>query len=665
MLSQKLALAAAGNAADATYVDDVFSTFLYDGTGSALTITNGIDLSGEGGLVWTKRRNIVRSHILFDSERSASSVLKADLDHAATTQPYSITMNSDGYAWSGADNDVNVSGSEYCSWTFRKCPGFFDIVTYTGNGTAGRTVAHNLGSVPGCIMVKRTSGSADWAVYHRANKGFFASDPASNLHLHLNQNHTAQGSSSYWNDTDPTSTVFTVGNSNDVNQSGETYVAYLFAHDDQSFGDDGDEAIIKCGSFTASAGSPHTVTVGFEPQWVIIKRTATNIGNWTIIDNMRGWVADTSSDGSVAFSADLDSVELPVADMSGLTSTGFTVDDGYITYGSNQEYVYIAIRRSHKPPAAGTNVFAIDTRGSTGDGNEPTYRSGFPVDMQFNRNVAYAGSNMQISARLTQGRQMHTNLTGQESTSSQMMFDFNNGVQTDTGTGSSQYAWMFKRAPGFFDVVTYTGNGVQGRNISHNLGVAPELMIVKNRDTTSDWHTYVSGITYLSVYGSDPSSYGNNPARLYLNDNSDAEFSSSGSWDHTHPTATTFRVGDTFGTNGNSNKLIAYLFASLPGVSKVGSYTGTGSAINVDCGFTNGARFVMIKRTDAAADWFFVDTVRGISSGNDPYLRLNTTEAEGTTADIVDPLSSGFQVATGGGAAINTSGGTYIFFAIA
>ena len=110
----KALTAAAGNAGESLYVEDVFSTYLYDGVSSAITITNGIDLADSGGLVWTKRRATdARSHILFDSERGASSRLMTDQTAAAANQSYSITMNSDGYSWSGADNDVTIAGSTY------------------------------------------------------------------------------------------------------------------------------------------------------------------------------------------------------------------------------------------------------------------------------------------------------------------------------------------------------------------------------------------------------------------------------------------------------------------------------------------------------------------------------------------------------------------------
>ena len=117
-------------------------------------------------------------------------------------------------------------------------------------------------------------------------------------------------------------------------------------------------------------------------------------------------------------------------------------------------------------------------------------------------------------------------------------------------------------------------------------------MIVKNRDTTNDyWATYVNGgVTYQSVHGNDPDNYGNNPPTLKLNDTFAANFSMSGTWDHTHPTATTFRVGDTGSTNGNNEDLIARPLWTLDGRVKSWHNSGTGNNQNIDCGFTNGAQ---------------------------------------------------------------------------
>jgi hypothetical protein len=117
--------------------------------------------------------------------------------------------------------------------------------------------------------------------------------------------------------------------------------------------------------------------------------------------------------------------------------------------------------------------------------------------------------------------------------------------------------------------------------------------------------------------------------------------------------------------NSNTSTYIAYLFASLDGVSKVGSYTGNGSSQNIACGFSNGARFVMIKRTDSTGDWYIWDTERGIVTGNDPHLSLNSTLAQVTSDDSIDPYSTGFTVNQVSATNINVSSGEYIFLAIA
>ena len=118
--------------------------------------------------------------------------------------------------------------------------------------------------------------------------------------------------------------------------------------------------------------------------------------------------------------------------------------------------------------------------------------------------------------------------------------------------------------------------------------------------------------------------------------------------------------------NASGSTYIAYLFATLAGISKVGSYTGDGAAGKViDCGFSTGARFILIKRTDSTGDWFFWDTTRGIIAGNDPHLSLNTTAAEVTTDDSIDPDSSGFIVNQVAATNINVSSASYIFYSIA
>jgi hypothetical protein len=208
--------------------------------------------------------------------------------------------------------------------------------------------------------------------------------------------------------------------------------------------------------------------------------------------------------------------------------------------------------------------------------------------------------------------------------------------------------WFFKRAPSFFDEVCYTGTG-GGQVVSHNLTVVPELAITKCRSNANDW---VAGSAYSG--------------NLSLS-NSTAQVGTAWSFNGTNPTSTQFttRSTTTNTVNGVGLTYVLYLFATCAGVSKVGSYTGTGTTQTINCGFTAGSRFVMIKRTDSTGDWYVWDSTRGIIAGNDPYLLLNSGIAEVTNTDYVDTANSGFEISSTAPAAINANGGTYLFLAIA
>ena len=165
-------LLGAGAVATKPYVDDVFHVQVHAGNSATRSINNGIDLAGKGGLIWAKTRNVANSsHTLFDTVRGATKYLSSnDGDAEATYTGNGITsFNNNGYtlgddsSWQG----LNHSGNKYVLNTFCKASGFFDVVTYTGNGS-NRTIAHSLGSVPGMIIVKNTSSSGDWSVYHRS-----------------------------------------------------------------------------------------------------------------------------------------------------------------------------------------------------------------------------------------------------------------------------------------------------------------------------------------------------------------------------------------------------------------------------------------------------------------------------------------------------------------
>jgi hypothetical protein len=181
-------------------------------------------------------------------------------------------------------------------------------------------------------------------------------------------------------------------------------------------------------------------------------------------------------------------------------------------------------------------------------------------------------------------------------------------------------------------------------------------MIVKTRSNEGTWSVVVtiSGFTGLT----------NGTAQLQVADEFTVGFMPT-YYNSLSPTASVINLGTSTATNGSGRTYVAYLFASCAGVSKVGSYTGTATTKQIDCGFTGGARFVLIKRTDATGAWYVWDTARGIVSGNDSYLLLNSTAAEVTNTDYIDTYSAGFEISSTAPAAINASGGSFIFFAVA
>ena len=628
-------------------VDEVFSTYLWAGNSTnSRNIVNGIDVSGEGGLVWIKDRTVGDSNSLFTTDRGANKTLLTDTYDAEDTVGTSVfeSFNSNGFTV-GSHGRTNENNRDYVSWTFRKAPKFFDVVTYTGNGS-NRTIAHNLGSDVGMIFIKKTNGIKSWAVFHRQfNSG---SSPA-NYWDQLNNAQAIQSNSDIWNNTAPTSSVFSVGTANAVNDPGGTYVAYLFAHNnnDGGFGPDSDQDIIKCGSYTGTGAAGNFIDLGFEPQWLMTK-SATGSENWIIQDNMRS-MTDTDY---AWLRANLSNAEIGGAFSGGTAAarpTGFVINNtGTSNNGSGSTYIYMAIRRGPlAEPTSATDVFQPVVSNVPNPNMVSTNLS--YIDMAISKKEA--GGQSYVQTRLTGDAFFKANGTDAETTGTSLIeFDHNNKMRAYFDTyGSDHINYFWKRAPGFFDVVAYTGNSVAGRNINHNLGVAPEMMWVKRRSDANNCTVYHKGLDATA-----PEDYG-----IYLDDSAQRA-DSVNFWNDTAPTSSVFTVGTASKTNANTATYIAYLFATLAGVSKVGSFSHTvNTATNVDCGFTSGARFVLAKQSDGSGNWWVWDTERGIVAGNDNRLALNTTGAENTNNDDIDPYSAGFTWAA------TWSTGTYIFYAIA
>jgi hypothetical protein len=382
----------------------------------------------------------------------------------------------------------------------------------------------------------------------------------------------------------------------------------------------------------------------------MITKATSQAENWYINDVMRGFYAPST--GAVSgLSANTTAAEAGTRAQY-VNSTGFTVVGGL---SASQTYIYIAIRRGPmKIPTLGTSVFSPQTYTGTGAARtidtSQTYLDSYIVNR-----LPGSGDNHNWLSRLTASNALVTNLPGAQGSvgsinwaSQDLAFT---GSNYNTNESAVNYvAWTLKRAPSFFDTVAFTQSISTGtQTVNHNLGVAPELAILKTRSVSDGWKVGSSLVSGYSNLNGVIAFSGTSPVNTL--------------------TSTTF--GFNTGAHGYSigTTYIAQLFATCAGVSKVGTYSGTGTTQQINCGFSTGARLVLIKRTNEVAGnsgpWYMWDSARGIVAGNDPYLLLNSTDAEVTNTDYVDTYSAGFEISSTAPAEINASGSTFIFLAIA
>ena len=266
-----------------------FNTKLYTGNGSTQTLT-GIGFNAD--LIWLKNRtDSSTSHVLTDSVRTHAKYLKSNAIDSEGTYPFVTNRGSDGYdvashSWSGA------SGKNYVAWNWlaggsassnsdgsitssvsASTDAGFSIVSYTGTGSSA-TVGHGLGAVPSVMIFKNRIDTTNWVVYHHKNTSAPETD-----YLYLNRTNATSDYQHHFNDTAPTSSVFTLGYDNGVNDSSDAMIAYCFAEK---------KGYSKFGSYTGNGNADGTfIFTGFKPAMVIIKRTDSAGYEWRIVDNKR------------------------------------------------------------------------------------------------------------------------------------------------------------------------------------------------------------------------------------------------------------------------------------------------------------------------------------------------------------------------------------------
>ena len=329
-----------------------FNTKLYTGTGSTASIT-GVGFQPDW--TWIKVRNNTDNHVVFDAVRSATKRLEPNDTAAEATISNELTaFNSDGFSIGGADR-VNRNNDTYASWNWKangqgssntagsinttytsvNTTAGFSIVSWTGNG-ANATVGHGLGSIPKMIITKsRTNGADWWGTYHHSlgnNKALFLNDAA------------ASGTRTYWNNTTPTTSVFSVSGERSVNGSSENLIAYCFAEK---------QGYSKFGSYVGNGNvNGPMIYTGFKPAFVVIKGAISGNGDaaqsWELYDNKRlGYNVDNNYLQPNTSSAE------NTADRLDIVSNGFKIrvnSDG--VNDTNSTYIYMAFAEA---PLVGTN----------------------------------------------------------------------------------------------------------------------------------------------------------------------------------------------------------------------------------------------------------------------------------------------------------------------
>ena len=325
---------------------DHFETKLYTGNGGTLNVT-GLDFAPNW--VWIKSRTSSRVHCLFDTVRGATKRLQSnEADSEYTTSNSLTAFNSDGFSL-GSYNQSNEGSANFVSWNWKaggsassnssgnitssvsaNTDAGFSVVTYSGNGSAGSTVGHGLGSAANLLIVKKTSSSGQWVV------GSTGLDSSWDNFLFLDATSAKGNADNVFNDTAPTSSVFSIGNAGDTNASGQTYVAYCFAEKN---------GFSKFGTYTGngSTDGPFSYT-GFKPAFIIYKGSSGSgaADNWEQHDNKR----DPNNPMESTIYPNLSNAESDPAsttDRLDMLSNGFKMKTSSGDYNnSGTEYFYIA-----------------------------------------------------------------------------------------------------------------------------------------------------------------------------------------------------------------------------------------------------------------------------------------------------------------------------------
>lgn len=678
--------AAGAGGAEPLPIQNIFRQYSFIGNRQSRNFNTGIDTLTDGGMLWARRlqgTNASGSNDICLVAESNNTWYPtgyqgtySSTNHKFTSNDYPRQTHVDGFSVSSSwvFNSDYQSNQMYGVDCWRNSPRFFDCFAYSGNGSTN-TINHNLGVEPGMIMLYMTSHKAYWAIWHKDLPN------TSTNFLRMAEGSTyGEGGVAVNSDFMPsavTANNFTLGN-HLWNISGRDYIALVFAHDPAGENND-NGGRIACGKYTGNS-SGLTVNLGWEPQYLMVRNTGSG-HNWKCHRSLQGWVADRSAalsrvthwhQAGTADTPERSNVIIP-------TATGFEVLPSSQQLGSNtndynengQDHIYMAVRampqgdefeREQLFSAEGGNSssasYAFSKPGwysadyGTVSSSTSTYKKP-AVDMSLNVNLG-GGSTDDIvfGCRKLQERYRELHNTGSFYTWDGSNFWLPDGFN-NSSNGSGDISMMWSRAPEFFDVQTWYGDSSNPRNISHGLNGQVDMMWARQYGGTGSWY----------VYARDISTNANN--YLMLNSQNGAQ-TNNNLWGNTHPTNSVFTVGDA-NLNSNGGHYFACLFGSKSGISKCGVFTGNGGSQTIDCGFTNGISFLLIKNYGSNSTyWLIFDEERGCTAtGNDTFIRILNQTGNITSQDIIDPANSGFIVNSNSTYNINTNNSLNFFYAIA
>tara|TARA_E500000331_G_scaffold355568_1_gene411397 strand:+ start:5611 stop:7773 length:2163 start_codon:yes stop_codon:yes gene_type:complete len=679
------------------FIEDYFCMKTYTGNGSGQVISthNGdshyVNLNTNKGFVWIKSKNASRDHILVNTVRGDDYVLHTNQTAGDDYLTNVITAFGSQGITLGNHADVNTNNEVYDMWVFRCKPRFCDIVTWTGNSNSSQNILHGLQTEPAMIWAKSLS-TADWEIYHKDAPllaGTSGTQRAGRLNLHfsnvkygIGQQEDVFGGNDEADQ--PTYTYFKA--SGTLNTNSQTYIAFLFSDDDSQHG------FIRTGYYIG--GAPNTVNktidCGWKPQFLMVKNANedggeddANSGDWYVFDDNRGFnqpyisiggTIESGTNGSngcgsrytlnrdagertdrVTFSTFPDSIRGVDYNLSSYhanqTHQNFLMNNSY--------YIYMAIRdKAMAAPTAATQVY----KGVAGDGgtSNPRATAGFPPDIA----ILALGSSP-YKTTWTDRTIKFPRDTGGTTRSVATNHDFyDTGFYSSTfPSGDNTTCHMWRKFPKIIDSGFYVGRAAD-QEVSHNLGVEPEFLMVEKYYNTG------TNIVYCKHLRDTTGAGGNNPEDYYLGMWHDyLENSYYDNWD-VKPDRNVFTITQQSGANFNVlfDIYTYYVAASYPGICKVGSYAGSPNDQTIDCGFSSGARNVLIRCAENTSPssggghrgtWMMFDTLTGIGASTDPFRVLggSTSVALQTGTDIVAADNSGFVVKGGAIISSEQSGG--------